>query len=55
MKNNKTVLLCRPCREMVAGAYTLTTVRAGADMKITCDCCHKRRYGAEYKVEGRKK
>lgn len=51
-----TRLLCRPCGEALAkgGKYTkVLRTSLGADVKITCEGCGRRRYGYAYECEGR--
>ena len=47
--------LCTPCAEKMKHDYELRTVRAGANQKVTCAGCGRRRYGAHYEVEKKTK
>ncbi len=45
----KTTVLCRPCAEHLKRCgEKFVLVRHANDMKITCDRCGLRKYGAEY-------
>lgn len=46
----KMMMLCRPCADKLSVNATVRAVRRGVDMKITCQMCGRRRYGAEYEV-----
>ena len=50
----KEIALCRPCMERVKAVYTLAPLETGKNMKVSCEICGKRRYGAIYKREGKK-
>lgn len=50
----ETVELCRPCAESMKKTHVIKVVRREADMKITCACCGKRRYGAVYEATPKK-
>ena len=44
--------LCKPCMEKMRGeGKKLTVLRAGANQKVTCARCGRRRYGALYGEE----
>ena len=49
----KTMMLCRPCADKLSVNATVRAVRRGVDMKITCQMCGRRRFGAEYEVGGK--
>jgi len=52
----ETRLLCRPCGEALkkSGKFAkVTRVSLGADVKITCEACGRRRYGYAFECEGR--
>lgn len=54
--DGKTLMLCRPCAELMRdGGYLVRVVRRGVDKKITCDNCRKRRFGAECVVTLRRR
>lgn len=42
--------LCRPCAELAREKYNLTTLTVGVNRKITCEMCHRRRYGSLYEL-----
>lgn len=50
----KNIGLCRPCMEKVKDLYILRPSLTGVNMKVSCDLCGKRRYGAVYE-KGEKK
>ena len=48
--------LCVPCAEKLKGAgYTLRVCRHGANQKVDCRGCGRRRYGSVYEVATPKK
>lgn len=47
--------LCVPCANRYSEAFTVKKVSGGADNKITCEHCKKRRYGGTYEVTRKKK
>ncbi len=51
----KQMELCVPCAEKMREGYSLRTVQAGANQKVTCCGCGRRRYGAVYQVERKEK
>lgn len=46
--------LCKPCAVKMRETHVLKVVRREVDMKITCDCCGKRKYGAGYEATPKK-
>ena len=51
----KEVSLCYPCYLDHARAFDMAEIKSGANMKITCDGCGKRRFGAVYEIRKKKK
>lgn len=51
----KRIDLCGKCAAKLREAYNLTKIAGGVDNKITCSQCEKRRYGATYELEKKKK
>lgn len=49
----KKMELCVPCAEELKKTNTLKLI-PGRSEKITCDHCHRRRYGSAYEVEKKK-
>lgn len=45
--------LCRPCAEITKETYALKVVVRGSNRKITCEMCHRRRYGVRYELTKR--
>jgi len=43
--------LCGICAALLGNAYSVCKVSGGADNKVTCANCGKRRYGASYEVK----
>lgn len=52
---SKTADLCTPCAEKMRDGYTLKMIRRGVDYKITCALCGRRRFGATYETEPKRK
>lgn len=53
--DKQAINLCFPCAEELKVGYDLKVVESGVDRKITCDGCHKRRYGNKYEVTPKNK
>lgn len=45
----KVKILCRPCGE--AQGKKAVRIPMGRDIKVTCECCGRRRYGYKYELE----
>lgn len=51
----KQMKLCGKCAAMLETGYELKKVDAQINLKVTCDHCGKRRYGAVYQMDGKKR
>lgn len=51
----KTADLCGNCSAKMEEGYTLKMLRRGINNKITCALCNRRRFGATYEVEPKRK
>lgn len=51
----KTIDLCTPCAAVIGEGYTLKVIRRGVNNKITCGHCNRRRFGATYEIEPKRK
>ena len=47
----KTMELCGKCKAAMEKSYELTPIIVGADRKVTCEGCNRRRYSARYRIE----
>lgn len=52
-KKKRTLELCLPCATKLGRAFVVSKISGGADNKITCVECGRRRYGATYTVSKR--
>ena len=51
----QTVDLCGRCANVMREGYKVQKVAGGADQKVTCALCMRRRYGGTYEIEKMKK
>lgn len=51
----KTIDLCTPCAAVIGEGYTLKVIRRSVNNKITCGHCNRRRFGATYEIEPKRK
>ena len=51
----KTIDLCTPCAAVIGEGYTLKMILRGINNKITCGHCNRRRFGATYEIESKRK
>lgn len=49
----KELELCTACRAAYEEHFKVTKISRGADQKITCAGCNRRRYGARYALEAK--
>ncbi len=51
----KKMELCGKCAALMADAYELRKVAGGADNKVTCANCGRRRYGGTYETAAKRR
>lgn len=52
----KQIDLCARCAALLSdGGYSIKMVKRGINNKVTCGHCNRRRYGATYEVNPKKK
>ena len=50
----KTLDLCRPCAERTGEKYDMKTIKTGVNRKVTCEMCHRRKFGSRYELKRKK-
>lgn len=50
MGMSKAMALCGECRHLLEESWSVRQLSRGSNQKVTCDNCHRRRYGGTYEL-----